>query len=144
MGRRRKKDKNGEEKTNGRGKPPKRKGLSIDTKRSIIAVFLIALAILSIFSLFGGAGTFGMYFSKILSLAFGIGRYLLPILMIVVGFLYFRRDTEAYYVFVAAGFILFFASVLGVVHIFNPLPEMIAVARSGSGGGFLGAAAAYP
>src|SRR4030042_5271870 len=64
--------------------------------------------------------------------------------MIVFGFLYFRRDTEAYYVFVAAGFILFFASVLGVVHIFNPLPEMIAVARSGSGGGFLGAAAAYP
>src|SRR4030043_2413048 len=114
MGRRRKKDKNGEEKTNGRGRPPKRKGISIDTKRSIIAVFLIALAILSIFSLFGGAGTFGMDFSKILSLAFGIGRYLLPILMIVVGFLYFRRDTEAYYVFVAVGvFFFFFGGFLG-------------------------------
>ncbi|OGI27024.1 MAG: hypothetical protein A2359_01610 [Candidatus Moranbacteria bacterium RIFOXYB1_FULL_43_19] len=144
MGRRRKKEKNEEEKTNGRGRPPKRKGLSGDTKRSIVAVFLIALAILSVFSLFGGAGTFGVYFNKILSLAFGIGRYLLPVLMVAVGFLYFRRDTEAYYVFVAAGFILFFASVLGVVHIFYPLSEMVEIAKSGSGGGFLGAAAAYP
>ena len=144
MGRRRKKDKNGEEKTNGRGRTPRNKGLSGDTKRSIVAVFLIALAILSIFSLFGGAGTFGVYFNKILSLAFGIGRFLLPILMIAVGFMYFRRDTEAYYVFVAAGFILFFASVLGIVHIFNPLSEMLAVAKGGSGGGFLGAATAYP
>ncbi|MDD5489669.1 MAG: DNA translocase FtsK 4TM domain-containing protein [Candidatus Moranbacteria bacterium] len=141
MGRRKKKKDKENENGNGRRRKSR---VSIDTKRSIIAVFLIALAILSIFSLFGGAGTFGSYLNKILSLAFGIGRYLLPILMIAVGFMYFRRDTEAYYVFVAAGFILFFASVLGVVHIFNPMAEMISVAKSGSGGGFLGAAAAYP
>lgn len=144
MGRRRKKEKNEEEKTNGRGRPPKGKGLSSDTKRSIIAVFLIALAVLAVFSLFGGAGTFGTYLNKFLSLAFGIGRYLLPVLMIAVGFLYFRRDTESYYVFVAAGFVLFFASVLGIIHLFNPMSEMAAVARNGAGGGFLGAAAAYP
>ena len=143
MGRKKKKDKESEN-GNGRGRPPKRKGLSGDTKRSIIAVFLIALAILAIFSLFGGAGVFGGYLNKLLSLAFGIGRYLLPILMIAVGFMYFRRDSDSYYVFVAAGFILFFASVLGVIHIFNPLERMVVIAKAGSGGGFLGAAAAYP
>jgi S-DNA-T family DNA segregation ATPase FtsK/SpoIIIE len=142
MGRRKKKDieKNG----SGNGGYKKKSGLSSDTKRSIAAVFLIALAVLAVFSLFGGAGTFGAYFNKILALAFGLGRFLLPVLMIAVGFLYFRRDTESYYVFVAAGFILFFASVLGMLHIFNPLDQMIAVAKSGAGGGFLGAAAAYP
>ena len=72
MGRRRKKEKNEEEKINGRGRPLKRKSLSSDTKRSIVAVFLIALAILAVFSLFGGAGTFGTYLNKILSLAFGV------------------------------------------------------------------------
>ncbi len=144
MGRRRKKDKNGEEKTSGRGRPPKRKGISGDTKRSIIAVFLIALAILAIFSLFGGAGVFGKYLDKGLSLAFGIGRYFLPALMIAVGFLYFRRDKDSYYVFLASGSTIFFAAVLGIIHIFNPLSDMVEVAKSGMGGGFFGAAMAYP
>jgi DNA segregation ATPase FtsK/SpoIIIE, S-DNA-T family len=144
MGRRRKKDKNGEEKTNGRGRPPKRKSISGDTKRSIIAVFLIALAILAIFSLFGGAGVFGKYLDKSLSLAFGVGRYLLPVLMIAVGFLYFRRDTDSYYVFLASGSTIFFAAVLGIIHIVNPLSRMVEVAKQGMGGGFLGVAMAYP
>jgi DNA segregation ATPase FtsK/SpoIIIE, S-DNA-T family len=146
MGRKKKKDKekNGNG-GNGNGYKPKKKwGLAGDTKRSIAAVFLIALAILAVFSLFGGAGTFGTYFNKILSLAFGIGRFLLPILMIVVGFMYFRRDTDSYYVFVAAGFFVFFAAILGLVHIFFPLSQMVAIAKNGEGGGFLGAAAAYP
>ncbi|MCX6762704.1 MAG: DNA translocase FtsK 4TM domain-containing protein, partial [Candidatus Moranbacteria bacterium] len=143
----RKKKKDKEKKGNGNGngyKPKKKWGLSGDTKRSIAAVFLIALAILAVFSLFGGAGTFGTYFSKILSLAFGVGRFLLPVLMIAVGFMYFRRDTDSYYVFVAAGFFVFFAAILGLVHIFFPLSQMIEIAKSGQGGGFLGAAAAYP
>ncbi len=147
MGRRKKKDKekNGNGNGNGNGWGKNKSVLKSDTKRSIAAIFLIALAILAVFSLFGGAGTFGKYFNQGLSLAFGIGRYLLPVLMIVVGFMYFRRDdTESYYVFVAAGFILFFASVLGVVHIFNPLEKMMEIAKAGKGGGFLGAAAAYP
>jgi S-DNA-T family DNA segregation ATPase FtsK/SpoIIIE len=142
MGRRKKKDK--EKNGNGAGWGRKKSVLKSDTKRSIIAVFLIALAILAVFSLFGGAGTFGRYFSKVLSLAFGIGRYILPALMVAVGFLYFRRDEESYYVFVAAGFVIFFAAVLGIIHIFFPLSKMVAIARSGSGGGFVGAAMAWP
>ncbi|HUD08793.1 MAG TPA: DNA translocase FtsK 4TM domain-containing protein [Candidatus Saccharimonadales bacterium] len=148
MGRRKKKDKEKNGKNgngNGNGYKPKKKwGLAGDTKRSIAAVFLIALAILAVFSLFGGAGTFGTYFNKILSLAFGAGRFLLPVLMIVVGFMYFRRDTDSYYVFVAGGFFVFFAAILGFIHIFYPLSKMVAMAQSGQGGGFLGAAAAYP
>ncbi len=146
MARRKKKKnkENGNGNGNGRGRPSKRRGISSDTKRSITAVFLIALAVLSVFSLFGGAGTFGTYLDEGLSLAFGMGRYLLPVLMIIVGFMYFRRDTESYYVFVAAGFTLFFASVLGIVHIFYPLDKMLEIAGAGFGGGYLGAAAAYP
>jgi len=142
MGRRKKKDieKNG----NGNGGYRKKSGLSGDTKRSIVAVFLIVLAILAIFSLFGGAGVFGSYLDKVLGMAFGFGRYILPVLMIAVGFLYFKKDSESYYVFVAAGFILFFTSILGIIHIFNPLDQMLAVAGKGNGGGYLGVAAAYP
>jgi S-DNA-T family DNA segregation ATPase FtsK/SpoIIIE len=145
MGRKKKKDKEKNGNGNGNGNGGKKKSvLKSDTKRSILAIFLIALAILAVFSLFGGAGTFGTYFNKILSLAFGVGRFLLPVLMIVVGFMYFRRDTDSYYVFVAAGFFVFFAAILGFIHIFYPLSNMVALARSGQGGGFLGAAAAYP
>jgi DNA segregation ATPase FtsK/SpoIIIE, S-DNA-T family len=146
MGRKKKKNgknNNGNGDSNG-GKPKKKWGLAGDTKRSIAAVFLIALAILAVFSLFGGAGTFGTYFNKVLSLAFGVGRFLLPVLMVVVGFMYFRRDTDSYYVFVAAGFFVFFAAILGFIHIFYPLSNMLQVAKLGQGGGFLGAAAAYP
>jgi len=145
MGRKKKKDKEKNGNGNGNGYKSKKKwGLAGDTKRSIAAVFLIALAILAVFSLYGGAGTFGTYFNKILSLAFGIGRFLLPVLMIAVGFMYFRRDTDSYYVFVAAGFFVFFAAILGLVHIFFPLSQMVDIAKGGEGGGFLGAAAAYP
>jgi len=145
MARRKKEKNNGNwEKTNGRGRPPKNRGLKGDTKRSIIAVFLIALALLAIFSLFGGAGMFGKYLNKTLALGFGMGRFLLPALMLVVGLLYFRRDSESYYIFVGAGFFIFFTSVLGVIHIFYPLKRMVEIARSGSGGGLLGLSAAYP
>ncbi|HLM83641.1 MAG TPA: DNA translocase FtsK 4TM domain-containing protein [Candidatus Bathyarchaeia archaeon] len=150
MGRKKKKDKekngNGNGNGNGRGNGwgKKKSVLKSDTKRSIFAIFLIALALLAVFSLFGGAGTFGTYFNQILSLLFGVGRFLLPALMIVVGFMYFRRDTESYYVFVAAGFFIFFAAILGFIHIFYPIERMMAVAKLGQGGGFLGAAAAYP
>ncbi len=143
MGRKKKKEKNSEN-GNGKGSYYRKKGLKSDTKRSIVAVFLIALAILSVFSLFGGAGVFGGHLNKLLALAFGIGRFLLPVLLIAVGFMYFRRDTESYYVFVAAGFILFYAAILGIIHIFNPLNKMTAIAGKGLSGGFLGAAAAYP
>jgi len=141
MGRRKKKK--DKENWNGNGRR-RRSKISMDTKRSIIAVLLIALAILSVFSLFGGAGAFGTYLNKILALAFGAGRFLLPLLLAIVGFMYFRRGTESYYVFVTAGFILFFASVLGIIHIFHPLLKMLEIAKSGQGGGFLGTAAAYP
>ena len=145
MGRRKKKDKEKNGNGNGNGYASRKKSvLKGDTKRSILAIFLIAVAILAVFSLFGGAGTFGTYFNKILSLAFGMGRFLLPVLMVAVGFMYFRRDTDSYYVFVAAGFFVFFAAILGFIHIFYPLSKMVAMAQSGQGGGILGAAAAYP
>lgn len=148
MGRKKKKDKEKNGKNgngNGNGYASRKKSvLKSDTKRSILAIFLIAVALLAVFSLFGGAGTFGTYFNKILSLAFGLGRFLLPALMIVVGFMYFRRDTDSYYVFVAAGFFVFFAAIIGFIHIFYPLQKMLAIAQSGQGGGFLGAATAYP
>src|SRR4030042_4893083 len=135
MGRRKKrKNKENEENGNGNGRR-RRSGIRIDTKRSIIAILLIALAILSVFSLFGGAGAFGKYLNQILALAFGSGRFLLPVLLVIGGVMYFRRDTESYYVFVGAGFILFFASILGLIHIFNPLSQMLPVATGGQGGG---------
>ena len=143
MGRKKKKEKNSEN-GNGKGSYHKKKHLKGDTKRSITAVFLIVLAVLAIFSLFGGAGVFGTYLNKVLAMLFGIGRFLLPVLLIAVGFLYFKKDSESYYVFVAAGFVLFFAAILGLIHIFNPLDQMMAVAGKGMGGGFLGAAVAYP
>jgi len=132
-------------KENGNGKLERKYPmLEGDTKRSIVAVFLLALALISVLSLFNAAGLVGVYLNRVLALAFGWGRFLLPLLMVVMGVMYFKKEYEANYVYIASGFAIFLASLLGIFHIFYPLDQMIDLAKQGTAGGFLGAAVAYP
>ncbi len=112
--------------------------LKSDTKRSVLAVFLVSISIIAILSLFGGAGLVGNYINEKLALAFGKGRFLLACLLLVAGIMYFKRQSKWYYLFIAGGFLLFFLSTIGLFHIFYSSEKMKAVAEQGNGGGLLG------
>ncbi|MEA2007384.1 MAG: DNA translocase FtsK 4TM domain-containing protein [Patescibacteria group bacterium] len=113
-------------------------------KKNIIAVFLIMLALVMLLSLFGLAGVVGEYIDNGLSFLFGWGRFLLPMVMIVLGALYFRKMEPIRYTLAAIGAVLFFVMFLGFVHIFKDLDTMVVVSKAGSGGGYVGLAMAYP
>lgn len=57
--------------------------VSTGTQRGIIAIVLLALGLITGFSLFGLAGSLGNAFNTALDLTVGVGRYLVPILFFV-------------------------------------------------------------
>jgi len=117
--------------------------LSGDIKKSIAAVILIMAALIFVLSLIGKAGVAGQYIDRFLALGLGWGRYGLPILMIIVGIVYFKKlDSIRYYLTsIGAGvFLIFF---LIIFHLFFEMGEMVEVAEKGNGGGYLGLSGGY-
>lgn len=113
-------------------------------KKHIIAVLLIMFALIFVLSLVGKAGIVGEYTDKGLAFLFGIGRYYLPIVMFILGVLYFRKVKPIRYTLATIGAILFYLMLLGLVHIFHDLDKMTVLAKAGEAGGYLGLAIAYP
>jgi DNA segregation ATPase FtsK/SpoIIIE, S-DNA-T family len=64
--------------------------LKEETVQGILAVSFFAIAILLGLSALGSAGVFGAWVYDGLSLVFGIGYYLLPVLLVLLGVSYFR------------------------------------------------------
>ena len=130
------------------GEPKKANGVSdvLDSRvrKNIIAVLLIMLALIMLLSLVDLAGVAGQYIDNGLSFLFGWGRFLLPVVMIVLGALYFRKMEPIRYTLAAIGAVLFYVMFLGLSHIFIDMDMMISVAKDGGGGGYAGLATAYP
>ena len=61
-------------------------------KKNITAIVLIMLAIIFFLSLFGMAGIIGEKFNKLLNVLFGYGKYVFPVVMIVLGGFYFKKN----------------------------------------------------
>jgi S-DNA-T family DNA segregation ATPase FtsK/SpoIIIE len=117
--------------------------LSGDIKKSIAAVVLIMVALIFVLSLIGKAGVIGQYIDKFLAVSLGWGRYGLPVLMVIVGLVYFKKlDPIRYYLTsIGAGILLFF--LLTIFHLFFNMDEMVEVAERGAGGGYLGLSGGY-
>lgn len=65
--------------------------LKEETRHSIIGVAFFVFALFIILSVFKSAGIAGTFFSTVFNSFFGLGYYLLPILLIVVGISFMRR-----------------------------------------------------
>jgi S-DNA-T family DNA segregation ATPase FtsK/SpoIIIE len=117
--------------------------ISGDIKKSIAAVVLIMVALIFVLSLIGKAGVVGQYINKFLAVSLGWGRYGLPVLMVIVGLVYFKKlDPIRYYLTsIGAGILLFF--LLTIFHLFFNMDEMVGVAERGAGGGYLGLSGGY-
>ncbi|MEA1926443.1 MAG: DNA translocase FtsK 4TM domain-containing protein [Patescibacteria group bacterium] len=113
-------------------------------KKSIFAVLLLMLAVIFILSLVDLAGIVGQHIDKGIAFLFGWGRFVLPLVMIVLGTLYFKKMQPIRYTLAAVGAILFFLMFLGLVHITKDMDGMVIQAKIGCGGGYVGLGIAYP
>ncbi|HPN55132.1 MAG TPA: DNA translocase FtsK 4TM domain-containing protein [Candidatus Moranbacteria bacterium] len=120
-----------------------------DVKRSAVAIFLFALASLFVLGFLSEAkiveaGILGKFLNSATGLLFGIGKYVSPIILLVAGVILFFRKETLFYISKLLGITVAFISILSLIHIFSCQPEeMLAVAKAGGGGGFLGYVFAY-
>ena len=115
-----------------------------EIKRGVLAVFLFVLAGLSILSFLNLAGLAGSFWDALLSIAFGKTKYVLPLVLIVVGYLIEKEGEYDYRLTHFLGLLLFFLALNAIFHLQFPQEELISQATQGNGGGLLGVVLAWP
>ncbi len=119
--------------------------LKPETKRAVTGVLLITLAIITVFSFFGQSGKLGDGLLLVWQKIFGWLAYVMPVVVMWIGYRLVRPAQEALTRTRLAGFILVFVGLLGGLHLIGgPVDESLQVAYEGGGGGFLGFLLSYP
>ncbi|MFP4514434.1 MAG: DNA translocase FtsK 4TM domain-containing protein [Parcubacteria group bacterium] len=112
--------------------------LEANVKQSIILIFILVLAIISAFGLFGQGGKTGTYIAQGLGLAFGWGKWLFPILIVVWASLWYQNKKKqikaAHYV----GLFFLFITYQSLFTFFYDKKEWINLANAKEAGGYLG------
>ncbi len=114
-------------------------------RRDIIAVALVVLALLTLWSLFGGRGGLLGLWGEALRRAFGWAAILVPLALLAWTVDAFRQDPVAPFGprrRHVLGTALLFVAILGLLHL--PAPDLLAWGREGKGGGSLGYLVASP
>lgn len=118
--------------------------LASETKRGIAIVILFTIAFLTLLSFFQATGTAGIYIMKFLGIAFGGGRWIFPVVLLLLSYLLLR---PAQYDIKIINYIGLFLTVIGYSGLFHlpvrdkALSEIVA---AGSGGGYVGYAIGSP
>jgi DNA segregation ATPase FtsK/SpoIIIE, S-DNA-T family len=131
--------------------PTVKLNLGEETKRGVVVVVFVVLALVTFLSSLGIAGTLGSYLFRLLSLTFGSLAYLVPVILLLVAISLFKRNLSeekdhGLYARTYLGAVLLTASIAGLLHIFYIPSSSSAfqVASEGKGGGYLGALFSYP
>lgn len=108
--------------------------LAPEIKNNILAIFFVALSLILILSFFDFAGPFGRLVYRIFDYLLGWGYFLLPLLLVIIAFHYFRSWTEKlnFNEITLLGAVLTLFSSLSIIELFS--------AQSGGLIGRLGAA----
>lgn len=124
--------------------------LHSETKKGVLAVVFFTLAVLSVFSFFGGAGLVGTYFYRFSRLLFGRGFFFIAVSFTLVGLaiilpgFVFKKQVRPVYKTILAGAFIFILSILGLFHIFTvPETDSPAVVLA-EAGGYAGLVLGYP
>jgi len=112
--------------------------LSDHAKRSITIVVLLVLAVVSFLGLFNMAGHFGLFLSDNLSLGFGFGQWLVPILFLYWALILIRKSKRPLKFSDYLGLFLFFASYQTLFHFFYKQENWETIVKLGKGGGYVG------
>ncbi len=87
------------------------------TLHTIFAILSFLIAVISLLAAFGKAGVVGDYAFIFFSRMFGIGYYLIPIVLIMLGVTFLQGLKKKFQLSKGIGALLFFLSGLGLIHI---------------------------
>ena len=107
-------------------------------KRSIGIVVIFLFGLLSLLGLFNLSGQAGLFLSKWLTLIFGFGRFLVPLVFFFWGILLAKDKTVEIRFADYLGLILLFISYQTLFHFFFDQANWLVNVKLGLGGGYLG------
>ncbi len=130
--------------------------LKEDTRHEILGISLIALGILLLISFYlvpinnigdpKQMGTIGIFAVKVLAGIFGMGRYLVAVLMVVFGVLLFKKQSNSFIMQKLGGMALLFLSLVTFLHLYidaETFKAYVMTGLRGEGGGLIGAVLSY-
>ena len=134
-----------EEKNEGRKSGRRSTGrINPDTKRGIVIIFLFALAGISILSLFNLAGTAGQHIENALASFFGLGRFVIPIVLLGLGYIILNGEKYELGISNYIGLFFLVLSIESLLHLGFSYDDPFSFAGLASGGGYLGLILSYP
>lgn len=107
-------------------------------KRSIIIVGLVVLGLMSLLGLFNLSGHFGEFISKWLTLIFGYGKWLVPLIFLYWALILIRKTRKPLKFTDYLGLGLLFVSYQTLFHFLYKVENWEAQVQLGSGGGYIG------
>jgi S-DNA-T family DNA segregation ATPase FtsK/SpoIIIE len=107
-------------------------------KRSIGIVIIFAFGLIALLGLFNLSGQAGLFLSKGLTLIFGFGKWLVPLLLLFWGILLVRNKTVEIKFSDYFGLVLLFVSYQTLFHFFLEQTEWRESVTLGIGGGYVG------
>lgn len=112
--------------------------LDARAKRSIIIVGLIVLGLVSLLGLFNLSGHFGEFISEWLTLIFGFGKWLVPIIFLYWALILIRKTQKPLKFTDYLGLTLLFISYQTLFHFFLSTASWETSVLTGKGGGYVG------
>ncbi len=115
-----------------------RLNINPDVKRSIWVVLLLAFGIICLFSLFDLGGGVGPYLERAMQWLAGWGKWIVPLLLILAGWLLYNKEKYDVRGLNYVGMFLFLWSFQGMLQLFVDQEEWDLALETGTGGGYLG------
>jgi DNA segregation ATPase FtsK/SpoIIIE, S-DNA-T family len=112
--------------------------INVQVRHSIFIVFILAFSVIAFLGLFDLSGQFGQFLSNWLSLIFGFGRWLVPIILLFWGILLIKKKSVQLKFTDYLGFFLLFISYQTLFHFFFPEKKQLYLIEEGVGGGYVG------
>lgn len=106
--------------------------------REITAIVLVAVAGLLVLSIFGIGGSLPEWINGLLKQILGAGLYVVPLLLIFVGWRLFQKDPHVTSLGGVLGMLMVVAAVSGLAHISKDVYVAQQIASDGEGGGWVG------
>ena len=107
-------------------------------KRSIFIVFLISLGLISLLGLFNLSGHFGQFIAKWLTLIFGFGKWLVPLIFIYWATILIKKAKNPWKFTDYLGLGFLFISYQTLFHFFLDVTTWESQVEAGIGGGYIG------
>jgi len=107
-------------------------------KRSIVIVILLVFGLISLLGLFNLSGHFGIFLSKWLTLIFGFGKFLVPLIFFYWSLILIRKAKRPLRFSDYLGLSLLFISYQTLFHFFFKQANWEDIIASGQGGGYVG------